>query len=142
MSTVTDNYGLNWTAVHVIHSDLILGPMHQSSIISTIFFGAFLGLVLGAGLPLAWWVTRPLWSLSARMSNLEHLNFDGIIGLKIRLKKEKRTGRTAVPYDEPHDSHLSAWLAWSGANDKAGAVALADGTLMVAPPSCERLKQG
>ena len=93
VDTVTDDYGLNWTVVHVIHSDLILGPIHQSSVISTIFFGAFLGLVLVAGLLLAWWVTRPLWSLSARMSNLEHLNFDGIIELKNRWQWPRLRGR-------------------------------------------------
>ena len=51
VDTVTDDYRLTWTAVHVIHSDLILGRTRQSSVINTIFFGAFLWLVLGAGPP-------------------------------------------------------------------------------------------
>ena len=54
VDTMTDDYGLNWTAVHVINSNLILGPIHQSTVISTIFFRVFLGLELVAGLLLAW----------------------------------------------------------------------------------------
>ena len=43
-----------------------------------------------------------------------------------------------MPYDEPRDSHLSVWLGWSGANDRAGEVAPADRMLLVAPTSRER----